>query len=290
MSKFLEITRAGLIRRWLCLAGLALLLTLILPSQLLAAPPSPAGEEPCVQCHQDETDAWQDSPHATTNAEAGLPGATCEDCHGSYVEDHPKAGVQQLTVDSSTCQDCHEGTSHQWEETTHAQAGVQCISCHQSHSQEFRLTDEALCSSCHRDQLENFSHTAHGQEGVLCTDCHASSTPVQEWAMADTGETQAIATTNHDFTAVSLDQCMNCHGEDVHTWTPAAEHAADAELLALAKQVPALTTELESQEQSNKTLKIMTPVSLGLGLGIGGILGIVSMLIVGYMTRGGHHD
>jgi hypothetical protein len=291
MSKFLEITgKRGTASRWLCLAGLALLLSLIIPTRLLAAPPTPSGDEPCIQCHRAETEAWQDSPHAKTTPEAGLPGATCEDCHGAYVKDHPEAGVQQLTVDSSACQNCHTGTFHQWEETTHAQAGVQCISCHQSHSQAFRLTDEALCSSCHRDQSENFSHTAHGQKDVLCTDCHASSTPAQELALAGTGEIQGITAPNHDFTAVSLEQCLECHDEDVHTWVPAAEHTPDTELLAMVRQVPALTTELESREQSNKILKIMTPVSLGLGLGIGGILGIVSMLVVGYMSRGGRHD
>jgi hypothetical protein len=108
--------------------------------------------------------------------------------------------------------------------------------------------------------------------------------------MAGTGETPGVAAPNHDFTAVSLEQCLECHDQDVHTWAPAAERTRDTKLLALAKQVPALTTELESQEQSNKILKIMTPVSLGLGLGVGGILGIVSMLVVGYMTRGGRHD
>jgi hypothetical protein len=82
---------------------------------------------------------------------------------------------------------------------------------------------------------------------------------------------------------------MDCHGQDVHVWTPTAERLPDIELLAMAKQVPALTTELETSEQNNKRLKVIAPISLGLGLGVGGILGIIFMLVIGYMTRGGRH-
>ena len=102
---------------------LVLLLSLLLPTALWAAPPIPAGAEKCAKCHTQETDAWQNSPHA----KAGMPGATCEGCHGPYVEGHPEAGTMQLTVDSSICQDCHNSTYAQWQNSTHAQAGVQCI-------------------------------------------------------------------------------------------------------------------------------------------------------------------
>jgi hypothetical protein len=45
-------------------------------------------------------------------------------------------------------------------------------------------------------------------------------------------------------------------------------------------------SELEAAEQANKSLKVMTLVSLGLGLGIGGMLGVVFMLVVGYVSQG----
>jgi formate-dependent nitrite reductase cytochrome c552 subunit len=76
---------------------------------------------------------------------------TFEDCHGPYVEDHPKTGTMQLTVDSAICETCHTTTFDQWAGSLHAQSGVQCIGCHLSHSQTFRLTDEALCGTCPHD-------------------------------------------------------------------------------------------------------------------------------------------
>jgi hypothetical protein len=79
--------------------------------------------------------------------------------------------------------------------------------------------------------------------------------------------------------------CAKCHGEDIHKLVPGKEHAADAELVALAERVPELTARLETSEQSNKSLQRLTPVSLGLGVGAGGMLGIVFMLVMGYFAQ-----
>lgn len=265
---------------------LVLLLGLILPGATFAAPPPPAGAENCAECHALETAAWQDSPHArAVGDKEGTLGATCEACHGPYIEDHPEAGVMQLTVDSSVCEDCHTGTFEQWGHSRHAQAGVQCIGCHLSHSQEFRLTDEALCGSCHRDRLEDFTHTAHGTAGVTCIDCHLSSTATEQIALVSTGPGDRSLIPSHDFTGVSSEDCISCHGQDVHDLLPDTDRAVDPRLLAMAESVPALTTKLETAQQSNKSLQIMAPVCLGLGIGIGGMLGIIFMLVVGYINQ-----
>jgi hypothetical protein len=274
-------------RRLALSGGLVVLLLMLLPAQLLAD--GPVGAEPCAECHQGETDAWQDSPHAKTGVtESGIVGATCEDCHGQYAEGHPEADLMQLKVGSTVCESCHTGTFEQWEHSQHAQAGVQCTSCHLSHSQTFRLTDEALCSACHRDQREHFAYTAHGQAGVACIDCHLSSTaPAASASLSQSGQiSRTVPAPSHDFTAVSLAECMACHGEDIHTWSPKTEaRAANAEMLAMAERVPELTAKLETAEQTNKSLLAMTPVSLGLGLGIGGMLGIVAVLVIGHFLR-----
>ncbi len=311
--------------RWPWLAPLVVLLMLILPATALADPPEPgyAGPEKCAECHSAETEAWVNSPHAKAMAHIdeslqsvcddptaveectclschttdfnpadytyAYGGVSCEACHGPYVEGHPQNGTMQLTVDSSTCRNCHQETHEQWEASPHAEAGVQCIGCHLSHSQDFRLTDEALCGACHRDRLEDFAHTAHETASVSCTDCHLSSV-----AGADGAELASASEfighdepPSHSFTVVSSEACVACHGQTIHEVAPREEltQVANAQLLAMAERVPQLAAELEEQEQANKSLQVMTLVSLGLGLGIGGMLGIVFMLALGYIAQ-----
>jgi hypothetical protein len=90
---------------------------------------------------------------------------------------------------------------------------------------------------------------------------------------------------DHDFTGVSSEDCIRCHGQDVHTLLPASDQIADAHVVALAESVPDLTARLEAVEESNRTLQIMAPVSLGIGLGIGAVLGIAFMVVVGYINQ-----
>lgn len=292
MLKFIPIIfTTPKIRQLLPMICLAALLTLIAfavftPAIAIAAPPAPAGAETCAECHEQETTAWQDSPHAkaSTHEEGGIFGATCEDCHGTYVEGHPGEGVMRLSVDSSGCKDCHADTFVQWNDTVHAQAGVQCIGCHLSHSQDFRLTDESLCGSCHRERLDDFSHTAHGLAHVACTDCHLSSSSSNA-TLDNMNVSQSIMAPSHDFTGVSSEDCIRCHGQDAHTLLPAHDQIVDAQVVAMAESVPELTARLEVVEESNKTLQIMAPVSLGIGLGIGAVLGIIFMVVIGYVNQ-----
>ena len=313
--------------RLLLVTGLlVVLLGLILPATALAAPPEPgyAGPEKCAECHSAETEAWQQSVHARalTNLDESVQsacsqqarsaectclachttdfdpvkhtyahaGVTCEACHGPYVEGHPQNGVMQLDADSSVCSNCHAETHKQWQTSLHAEAGVQCIGCHLSHSQDFRLSDEALCGACHRDRLEDFSHTAHENAQVGCTDCHLSSVPPDEAAALASAD-QSIgggAAPSHSFTVVSSQACVGCHGQTIHDQMPISEltQAANVRLLTLADQAPELATQLEAAQDAIKSLRVMSLVSLGLGMGVGGMLGIVFMLVVGYVIQG----
>jgi hypothetical protein len=273
------------LRSIILLSCLLVLFGLVLPMATLAAPPLPVGAEKCAGCHTEETAAWLDSPHAKA-ANNDLPGATCEACHGSYVEGHAREGIMQLTVDSSGCADCHVKTFGQWIGTTHAQAGVQCIGCHLSHSQELRLTDERLCASCHRNRTEDFFHTAHYAAKVTCTNCHLASPTSQEIATVSTS-TEASATLgvpapSHDFTAISSQVCITCHKQDVYA---TSDNVTREQLLALVNQVPTLSAQLDRARQTNKSLQTMTFASLGLGIAVGGMLGIIFTLIVGYVSQ-----
>lgn len=279
--------QAGPVKRLAVTISLIVLLSLMLPAAALADPPDRTGGEPCIRCHKEESEAWENSPHAgVTDAETGQSEVTCQACHGSYVENHPQEGVMRLTVDSSVCEQCHTSTFAQWENSRHAQAGVQCIGCHKSHSQELRLTDETLCASCHRDRQNDFADSVHANAGVTCVECHLASTDSHETALAGTGEFKGpIPAPNHDFTSVSAESCVGCHAEDIHIEKPSFTSTADTRLLAMADRVPVLRTELETVQQTNKSLQTMTLVSLGLGLGIGGMLGIISVLVFGYINQ-----
>lgn len=268
------------------LCGL-LLVGLSLPSLAQAAPPVSSGTDQCGDCHEVETIAWQNSPHANAAANGEIA-ATCEGCHGAYVEDHPDAGFMQLTVDSSSCQECHSSTFAQWESTTHAEAGVQCIGCHMSHSQEARLSDDAQCGSCHRDRQADFVYTAHGLAEVACTDCHVTPATAQtNLSLISTAEKTEASSPDHDFTHVSQQNCVECHTEEAHDGLPPndADHVAQANLVAMAETVPVLTERLTQVEQSNRSLVVVVPVALGIGLGLGGVMGIVFMLVLAHIQR-----
>jgi hypothetical protein len=312
---------------------LVVLLSLGAPATALAGPPEPSyqGPEKCAECHAAETEAWKNSPHAHAMAHIdetqqaacesdvggeectcltchttdfnpatysyAYGGVSCESCHGPYVEGHPQNGVMQLDVDSSTCANCHAETYQQWQDSPHAAAGVQCIGCHLSHSQDFRLTDEALCGSCHSSQVEDFAHTVHESADVTCTDCHLSSTHAAPEGTTGSDGMTLVSTEpsmgrpeapSHSFSVVTSEACVNCHGQTIHELMPGdtTTQAASTELLAMADQVPQLTAQLETQEKTTKSLQVMTLVSLGLGMGIGGMLGIIFMLVIGYITQG----
>jgi formate-dependent nitrite reductase cytochrome c552 subunit len=152
------------------------------------------------------------------------------------------------------------------------------------------LTDEALCGACHRDRLEDFAHTAHESSEVGCTDCHLSSATAQETAALASAD-QSIArpaAPSHSFTVVSSQACVSCHGQTIHEEILHDDltQAANVRLLAIADRAPELATQLEAAEQTNKSLRVMTLVSLGLGIGIGGMMGIIFMLVIGYVVQG----
>jgi hypothetical protein len=287
MVKTITVTpNSRTIRRLVWISGLFVLLCFALPPQILADSPDAVGAEKCTECHAEETEAWQTSPHAgSVGDEAGTPAVACEDCHGAYVPDHPKAGIMQLTVDSSACKTCHTSTFAQWQDSIHARAGVQCIGCHLSHSQEFRLSDEELCASCHRDRLG----TNHAQTGISCIECHLSSgADTHQIGAAGAAESvTGVPAASHDFTGVLSADCINCHGDEVHsedsiarvsnTWA-AGQPTPECE--------PTVLEKLRITEQTNRSLQTLAPISLGLGLGIGTLLGIIVMLVVGYMIQG----
>lgn len=277
--------------RLLLLALLLALAWLLWPTPVHAETPPADADQPCADCHEAENEAWHASPHATTlDPMTGESGATCTACHGEYVEDHPRTGVMTLVVDSTVCADCHRETFAQWEGTTHAEANVECTSCHLSHSQTLRLTDEALCVSCHKEPVADRFHMAHWVSQVACTGCHLTTPTHEAVASSDSalslsvGLAAGFVAPSHDFVLVSAQQCLDCHRTDVEnvSWLTNDAAKAPAQLLDKTQRTSTLSTQLQAAESQVRTLGVMTPVALGLGVSFGGFLGIVFMLLLSH--------
>ncbi|MCE7979906.1 MAG: hypothetical protein DYG89_01830 [Caldilinea sp. CFX5] len=272
---------------YLLLLGLLLGLALLLwPTPAQGQTLLPDADQPCADCHETENAAWQASPHAIQHdPTTGAGGATCTACHGAYVEDHPRTGVMTLAVDSTVCADCHRETFAQWQGTVHAEAKVECTSCHLSHSQTLRLTDEALCVACHKEPVGDRFHLAHWVSQVPCTGCHL--TPGATTAVAGSDPALALSVSlatssvapSHDFVLVAAQECLDCHRTDVTnvSWLT-NDDKAQAQLLDKTQQAATLSTQLQAAKSQVRTLGVLTPVVLGVGISFGGFVGIVFML------------
>ena len=298
----------------LALAAVAFLLLVLvgMPAPVSAGEPQPLETDPgqCALCHQAEVNDWQSSPHAgatmsiesavvacengqdcscltchTTNFSPATgsfehAGVTCEACHGPLVEGHPENGHMILSVDSSVCSDCHAETFADWETTPHAAAGVQCIGCHRSHTQNLRLDDQALCRSCHHEDVQDGGHLVHLRTGLDCVTCHTSpaSSPHVEGGPSDP---------THQF-QVATEVCASCHSGAFHGEETSALISAMQPGMAIppASGNQAVAASEAAAEQSvNSRTALVSAVSLGLGIGIGAMAGIIFMLAVGLIVQ-----
>lgn len=277
--------------RGLLVCGL-LLLALALPAG--AATPvhadegDPPGADPCASCHSPETEAWLDSAHRVEmDDNTGAGGAACAACHNEYHRGHPDEGeVELLMVDSAVCQECHPATFDQWQHSFHAAENVQCIGCHQVHSQELRLTDEQLCRSCHRDAVDDPFHTAHWYGQVNCTNCHMAEMQLPgDNRLVSAGEgVRGLTATNHDFVTVSSANCLECHKDGVGADAAYSDPTLN-ELRSAQAEVALLGDRLSASRKVSASLEQMTLVSLGLGIAVGGLLGLLTAIVIGYLSH-----
>lgn len=278
---------------------LALVIVLALSQVAFAQGPAPTykGPDQCAACHPDEARAWQNSTHAkatsavppdadraclrchTTAFDASdgtcaYKDVECEACHGPYAEGHPRSTVMKLPSDSSVCQECHAKTYEQWQATPHAALNVQCIGCHDAHGQNLRLAKDQLCTSCHRAKLESFPHSEHDRLGIECTVCHV---PVRQSGHAQLIQASSKGSNAPDHTfAPPAESCVGCHAQGSVPMTAGETRSDPAQVLA---------DQLEVAEQENNTLRNLAIVTLGVGLGIGGVLGVVAILLIGYIAQ-----
>ena len=231
------------------LSGLTVgLLAMFLFTGLVYAAPNSQGQDPpeeilsdkdCVKCHRTVTGEWYPSPHAhayddpvfqeqwiglgtpntclachTTNyisstGEYETEGVSCQSCHGTVTTNHPDQVVPTI-VDTYYCGSCHTTTLSEWRSTGHASANVDCMDCHNPHSQKplFENPDD-LCINCHRDGMGDYLNDLHVQRNIGCVDCHALV------IQPDVAPENGIVPTGHAF-SISPQTCVACHTDSLH--------------------------------------------------------------------------
>ncbi len=223
-------------------------LAMTLFTSLASAAPNTQGDDPpvelmtdndCFRCHRNIADDWSHSPHAhayddpvfqeqwiglgtpetclachTTNfvlstGEYETEGVSCQSCHGTVTENHPEQVVPTI-VDTYYCGSCHTTTLSEWRSTGHASSGVDCMDCHNPHSQQplFDNHDD-LCINCHKDSMGDYLNDLHVQQDIGCVDCHALVIP------PDVTPEDGIVPTGHGFT-ISPQTCVACHTDALH--------------------------------------------------------------------------
>ena len=265
--------------------------------------------EQCSVCHLDIANHWEVSPHANAYADpvfqerwSGLgepdeclachttdyrastgefaaEGVDCSACHGDVPSDHP-ASFASVVADTDFCGSCHTTTLSEWRRTEHALAGVDCVDCHNPHSQQplFENPDD-LCINCHQDSMEDYLEDLHVQKGIGCVDCHALVIP------PEVEPQDGIVPTGHGFT-ITPATCVACHTDALHAgfslpgYTHPSQEEVDAEgqpeLLSEATQANLVVAEGELTEQQRVQALEAAAASRNLSvLFQGGIVGLV---------------
>lgn len=136
----------------------------------------------CLACHRSEQPRFHASQH-------GMSGMDCTSCHDIFGGEssgrwalqkgvsHYRSSLQSKV--SGTCGECHGDVIAQFElnERHRLQEGIlECISCHDPHVPETRLTlggfKQKECAKCHADKGSPhvFEHGSVFVEG--CISCH----------------------------------------------------------------------------------------------------------------------
>lgn len=240
--------------------GLVVASSLLTGLALIAAGPPPQSEtgdrstetttwtaEDCAACHEDSVAALAGGPHVS------LPGwsaeTSCAACHGdptAHFEAGGEAPIRSFGPATpflekiDTCRSCHGDTHPLFQAGPHAQAGMDCASCHTVHGVKdtgaagrallpaaergtVRKIDgiSASCAECHGDVAADFElNERHRlQEGILtCASCHDPHAPADRVRLA--GFKQEACIDCHtdkggpfifEHGSSKVDGCVACH-------------------------------------------------------------------------------
>ena len=169
--------------------------------------------------HLNEADVLPQPHVAARNLRASL------ELLDSYPFD--KFPVRQLTVaerDAPLAHRENDKINHQWHETAHAQAGVNCSACHTENkagkASWIDNPDHTVCMNCHHNEGEGF---LAGKHGMRLAQQLSPMTPVQArqpmQQQAHNKELTCISChASHEFNTqhAAVEACLGCH-DDSHS-------------------------------------------------------------------------
>lgn len=161
------------------------------PPQEMQAAGGYAGQDTCLECHEDMGTSLMGSSHSRAR-DGRTPAATlgCESCHGpgqQHADTGDPAFMKSFAEKTPTevndsCTSCHnKGEQAFWMGSQHEGRDVSCADCHSVHnpessdSQLVLPTQTVTCGQCHQDKVAQVQRTTHMplREGTMqCTSCH----------------------------------------------------------------------------------------------------------------------
>lgn len=198
-----------------------------------------AGQETCLECHEEMGATLTGSRHARA-VDGRTPAATlgCESCHGPGRA-HAESGDPDLmtsfaeklpTEVNDSCTTCHnKGEQAFWDGSGHEGRDVTCVSCHSVHDAEaddaqlVLPTQTVTCAQCHQDKVAQVQRTTHMplREGTMeCTSCHNPHGSVNDRMLAEGFTLNESCTTSCHAEkrgpfmwehAAVVEDCSTCH-------------------------------------------------------------------------------
>lgn len=143
------------------------------------------------------------------------------------------------------------------------------------------MSEGILCDSCHAGEHQGALHAAHVGRAAQCTDCHLTDAYTPDTADGASYLMVADRATpsSHNFAVSSTEACIACH-----EMGGGIDQSVD--LQAVIDQSSKLAADLERVENEKRSAQTWAFVALGGGLGIGGLLGMVLVLAVGFVWQG----
>lgn len=200
---------------------------------------TPLKKVDCSECHDIESEIYQQSSHGMALHLGRDQAATCKDCHGDshYIisSSSEESKIHRKNI-SSTCARCHGNVEEMkkfnlnqlspiesYEHSVHGMvnegdgsSAATCTDCHGSHnllrssereSKLFWQNIPQTCGKCHENIAQTYSRSIHGtavadgvKDAPTCTDCHGEHTI----ASTDTEESKVSA-------AHISATCAECH-------------------------------------------------------------------------------
>lgn len=149
--------------------------------------------------------------------------------------EHPLEPVTAIAADVPGTVRVEPQHLQDWEETAHAQAGVNCMGCHSEAVEGAGRTvwrarpDLAVCARCHAPETEGFKSGMHGMR--LQVGLPPMQPALAQLPMHDTAATKELtcqschAAHRFDVRRAAVESCMGCH-DDAHTNNyPQSPHA-----------------------------------------------------------------